>query len=205
MKTRIFVAFLLLTVTGTTYSQEPDNDTLLKRLVGTDDDNFGETRSEEVLKELKSGRTFEPKPLPPKPSVATKKTFRPILVKLSEAESKDLSDTMARYLEFHKDTFDLPGVDLLEPKHLDPRLLDYRFDKDKNGERTLRITPGERFRQHVAVRGRKHLLKQRLRITAFVAGTVAAVLFFLYGALKLLNARSTDRDDYISTSQVPMV
>ncbi len=212
MKTKLLVAFLALFFSATSYSQEQTEttDSLVNRLLG--EDSFNDIKSQKLLEDMKNELIRDPAVNEQSLTAAEEpksivKSY-PIQVKMSETESKHLRDKISKYLAWHKQRFNIPGVELLEPKHLDPSLLILR--PFRNGdELRVQVVFGEKFQKHVAIEGRRQarrrLLKERLPTTAFVAVAIAAGLVLLYGTLKLLNARSKNRDDYLSVSQVPMV
>ena len=121
-----------------------------------------------------------------------------------------LREVTRKYLKWYLDNHDpkeigKQGIDLVHAEHLDLTLLKFRFNRE--GPKPVTVVFDVAFHQQLRKRGRQLKLKEigRFPTTLYISAGVFAALLFLYGTLKVLTARASKRDDYISSGRISMV
>lgn len=144
---------------------------------------------------------------------STKKTEE-VIVSVSNYQelNKKLDDEIEKFLLAYKLNYPVAyekyGIKYVKPEYLDKGLLKLARGKARaDGVVNFHIIYDASFHRHVRKRGRQLKLREegRFLATIYVFAGVFAALFLLYGTLKVLNARASKHDDYISAGRISMV
>ena len=99
-----------------------------------------------------------------------------------------------------------PGLKILQAKDVDISRIGFVIQKRPEGQRWF-VGINEEFKQHIQLRARQVIMRERLRYSVYTCFAIAAVLCALYGLLKVFNTRRGRRlpeQDFLRLSGISL-